>query len=244
VLTSRITTAGAATSPALRTRFLWPFPEWWALTLSALGWVYLVTAESRHASRHFASAPPVAHTTAGIDVWMAMVAAMMIPLVIGPIRVTAARSLWRRRHRAVAGFLVGYLSMWMLAGVAMSQLGGMLPFDANLVAAGGFVIAAGWNGTAIRRRALAVCHRTTPLAPSGWRADVDCLRYGCIIGRHCVASCWALMLACVLTGHAMIVMVGAGVIMIVERYSYAPRVQITSRVLAGVALVYAAAALR
>lgn len=38
--------------------------------------------------------------------WLLMVVAMMFPFIIGPVRGTAIRSLWRRRHRAIASFLL------------------------------------------------------------------------------------------------------------------------------------------
>ena len=38
--------------------------------------------------------------------WSLMVVAMMVPLVRHPVRITAARSLWPRRDRAIGGFLL------------------------------------------------------------------------------------------------------------------------------------------
>ncbi len=57
-----------------------------------------------------------------IAAWMLMVVAMMFPLVIGSVRTVAARSLWRRRHRAIAGFLTGYAGAWFLVGLVASML--------------------------------------------------------------------------------------------------------------------------
>ena len=51
------------------------------------------------------SSPGLASTIArSLGRWMLMIVAMMVPLLIGPIRTTATRSLWRRRHRAIAAF--------------------------------------------------------------------------------------------------------------------------------------------
>jgi hypothetical protein len=49
--------------------------------------------------------------------WMLMVAAMILPLQIDGVRRIAEYSLWSRRHRAIAGYLVGYLIVWAAAGV-------------------------------------------------------------------------------------------------------------------------------
>jgi predicted metal-binding membrane protein len=148
-----------------------------------------------------------------------MVAAMMFPVVLGPVRIAAARSLWSRRHRAVAGFLTGYVALWTIVGVPVAGLailarGRLSPVAA---AAAGFAIAVAWQLTSAKRRALSSCHRTIPLAPDGWRADAGCVRFGWIVGGQCVLSCWALMLACVLSAHSLAAMAGLGAAGAAER---------------------------
>ena len=230
----------------------WQYPEWWTLTLSGVSWAYL-WAEGAAETGHVTTAAHMHQAGLGIlpsqtivrlGEWMIMVAAMMLPMVVGPIRVTARRSLWRRRHRAIAEFLAGYLAVWIAIGVFTVIVCGFLAFDPGPMAVAGFLVAAAWGWTAAHRRALAVCHRTVPLAPSGWRADVDCLRYGWTIGKHCAVSCWAVMFACALAGHAVDVMIVATLLMAAERYSYRPRVRITSVALVIVAASYAAVWLR
>jgi hypothetical protein len=70
----------------------------------------------------------------------------------------------------------------------------------------------------------------------GWRADRDCMRYGCVIGGACAATCWPLMLACTLTGHALPAMLGGAAVGAVERLSFRPLVR---RVLGGTAALAA-----
>jgi len=41
---------------------------------------------------------------------------------LNAVRLTANRSLWRRRHRAIAGFLAGYLAPWIPPGLAVARL--------------------------------------------------------------------------------------------------------------------------
>ena len=76
--------------------------------------------------------------------WLLMVIAMMLPLVIDPIRGVAARSLWPRRHRAVGGFLLG-LSVWLVAGIVVSVAIAEVRLDHPLrlpAAAAAFAVAA------------------------------------------------------------------------------------------------------
>ena len=84
-------------------------------------------------------------------------------------------------------------------------------------------------------RGLNGCHRSIPLAPRGWRADRDCIRFGALIGTRCLVSCWALMLVCFASGHALAataIVTGVGV---GERFMGKP----DRRVLGGVLFVAA-----
>jgi hypothetical protein len=71
-----------------------------------------------------------------------------------------------------------------------------------------------------------------PLAPRGWRADRDCLRYGWTVGRHCVMSCGIMMTACVLASHAFVAMAGVTAIAAVERRMPRLRPRVTASALA------------
>lgn len=139
-----------------------------------------------------ANGSPAGTMASGIGRWLLMIVAMMLPLILGPIRTTAARSLWRRRHRAIGAFLGGYLLPWLLGGVALAVLAMLMPApqtdrsSAPLMLA--FAVAAGWQLTPVKRRALVSCHATRPLAPRGWPASRDCLIYGWIVGVRCVIT--------------------------------------------------------
>jgi predicted metal-binding membrane protein len=174
--------------------------------------------------------------------WALMVVAMMLPLVLTAIRAASRRSLWQRRDRAIGGFLVGYLGLWLLVGLSASAVASVLRLDdpgsVPQVAAVAFGVAAAWQNTAVKRRALWSCHRSVPLAPDGWRADRDCVGYGWMIGKHCLLSCWAMMLAGVLTG-SLPVMATVFVLSATERYANRPQQWPISSVLAGLALLYA-----
>jgi predicted metal-binding membrane protein len=175
--------------------------------------------------------------------WSLMVVAMMLPLVVPAIRSTARRSLWYRRNRAICGFLVGYVTPWLALGLATWAIVGAIGLEdrhgSRALAAMGFGVAAAWQVTPVRLRAVWSCHRTAPLAPEGWRAGRDCLRYGWDIGERCVVSCWAMMLACVLAGHSLLSMTCVGVLGAVERYRPRPRQLVLTGVLVGLAVGYA-----
>jgi hypothetical protein len=151
---------------------------------------------------------------------MLMVAAMMVPFNLDALRYAAFRSLPERRHRAMAVFLLGYLVPWAVLGVAAVVLCAQLWARGTWAAVGAFVVAAAWALTTVRKRAVVACHRRVPLAPSGWRADAACLRYGVLVGGACVGSCWATMLGCALAGHALVLMAGGVVVAAVERASF------------------------
>jgi predicted metal-binding membrane protein len=175
-----------------------------------------------------------------------MVVAMMVPLVSGSIRDTAARSLWARRHRAVVGFLAGYLAIWSLAGLAISAaVAGVrwLNWNPAVPVVAAFCIAAIWQLTPAKSRAIRTCHRTMPLAPLGWPADRDSLRFGWLIGVACVGSCWALMAACAATGHSVLGMALASCVCFAERYQFRPNQRVLAGVIAGFAALYGVTAL-
>lgn len=231
------TSAASAVSGATTRwrRLAWRHPHWWAVVLCAAVWVLLIARWWRGA--HI-------HGFALID-WALMIVAMMLPLVFDHLRVAAARSLWPRRHRAMLGFLCGYAAIWLLVGVALSIVMAAIGIVPHLMphGAGGsswtaaaFVGAAAWQLSPLKRRALIACHRTVPLAPHGWRAHRDCVRYGWIIGCSCLMSCALLMLACALAGHSLPAMLAATGVAGAERVSARADAWTTSVVLALVAM--------
>ena len=208
-----------------RARIIWRHPEWWALALSASAWSIIVTTAFTASTARHQSHPgdPIAIVALTRD-WLLMILAMMVPLSVGSIRTTVDRSLWRRRNRAIAGWLLGYMAACLIPGLILSILVIALLGPARssaVVIALSIAAAAIWHVTTPRVRALMTCHRTQPLAPDGWRADYDCLRYGWTIGVACSLACGGLMFASWLLGHGPIgvaAMAAATAISFVERY--------------------------
>jgi hypothetical protein len=208
-----------------RARTIWRHPEWWALALSAVAWSIVVgDAFSSLSAPHRTHVPDATAIDALSRDWLLMVFAMMVPLSITSIRATAERSLWRRRNRAIAGWLLGYTAACLIPGVVLSiaviALLGAARSSATFIALS-IAAAAIWHVTPPRARALMTCHRTQPLAPDGWRADYDCLRYGWTTGVSCSLACGGLMFASWLIGHGpfgVAAMAIATTISFVERY--------------------------
>ena len=196
-------------------QFAWRHPEWWALAFSCCAWsVVVVKAFDPHAHHAEMGAGWLARTVH----WQWMTMAMMLPLMLEQARTIAARSFWRRRNWAIAEFVAGYLVLWALAGVVVS----MVPSFGEAAWVGAFVVAAAWQLTSMKRRALLTCHRTMPLAPYGWAARRDCLIHGWSTGMRCFVSCWALMLACAMSGHGLFAAIGLSAVSIAERYQRRP----------------------
>ncbi|MDQ6828702.1 MAG: DUF2182 domain-containing protein [Gemmatimonadota bacterium] len=198
VVSPRIVGRVSAPSRVTLRRIRWHHPEWWLLTAALMAW--LAIARASHPSSHQMSVDPAT--------MLLMVVAMMLPLSLPNARHVGLSSLWHRRQRAIAWFAAGYLVVALLTELVMVRswmlLDPIIGSTAALILA--VVAATVWEVSPIKQRLLRRCEYTMPLAPSGWRAGRDCVRYGARIGLTCVAMCWALMLVCVTAPHAGVVM--------------------------------------
>lgn len=224
-------------------------PEWWLLGLIGVCWVVLAarhipTADhgdmadprmdtsgamapdhvhpevsvSDDAMAHVASLP------AFFTDWSVMTVAMMVPLTIPVFRHIAFNSFRSRQRRSTAIFLIAYCAVWLGVGggvIALERLLSPLVSDRDLTsfAPALFLMAALWQVTPWKRRAINACRLGVPLRPFGFRADLSCARYGLFHGWRCVKSCWLLMVAMVAVGHgpvALLVMIGLTAIAITE----------------------------
>ena len=196
-------------------RLEWHFPELWALTLCFAAWIALIMHSFAHQ-----------HHTGALGSWWhwnLMVAAMMLPLKIDGIRLVAERSLWTRRHQAVMGYLLGYLSIWASVGALMAWACAQLDIQHRLDwmtgASIGFLVLTTWMTSPWKANAASACHWTMPLRPTGWNADTDCLCFGWIAGSTCVSNCWPMILLCWLSNHNFLIMCCAFGIGWTERHS-------------------------
>ena len=153
--------------------------------------------------------------------WAIMLLAMMPPLLAPPLMHVWRSSLPRRRLWSMACFVLGYGSLWMLAGPILIGLALLLQLAAGesaLAFAGALLLAIVWSASPWQRMALNRSHRLRRIGLFGWAADRDCLTFGAIHALWCMASCWAWMLAALTAGpwHVAAMML-AGTIMLGER---------------------------
>jgi predicted metal-binding membrane protein len=238
-------------------RIGWHHPEWWVVMAAAVAWMFMAGMSHPHAS-HTGTTPAgmshahtshthVSHTgvtpgrghAQGTLGTVAMVIAMMVPLTLANVRHVAISSLWRRRHRAIAGFLVGFLAVWIVVQTVIVGSLGLLAPLLGWQTVGGVAIftAALWELAPIKRRLLRRCHRTVPLAPRGWRADADCAHYGVTTGFGCVTMCWALMVAAAAFSHSLMVMTVLFGVQMSGRYQQRPSPVLAALAVLGVCLL-------
>jgi hypothetical protein len=175
-------------------------PEAWLYALSAFAWLVLVLAAPDGAG-HVGHHHPGAHAGAGMPagpwtLWSAMVVAMMLPVVAPAAHRVAMRSLWRRRHRAMAAFVLGYLAVWLAVGAVVVAVAGPSPVALPFV----LLAAAAWQVAPQRRRALRRCGVLPPCA-----GDRACAEAGVRIGGRCVVTCGPVMVA-MAVGHGLLLM--------------------------------------
>jgi predicted metal-binding membrane protein len=202
-----------------------PGPERWLWWLSGAAWGFLLVGAAAsdlealglggsggvHDHMQMGSssvAASVGPVVMWVVMWVAMVVATMLPLVVWNVRAVALRSPRQRRARATREVVAGWAVAWAVGSVVL--IGGIWVTQRfvgpawALVAA--LIMAAGWQLTPRRRRALARCHRTLapPLGPGAPRA---CRELGRQLGRDCCTTCWPLMAAMGVGGHELLVMV-------------------------------------
>jgi predicted metal-binding membrane protein len=140
--------------------------------------------------------------------WAVMVAAMMSPLLLGPLRHLRDRSFTTRRARSTVLFLLGYGTAWLAGGVALqslalaSHLGPLQPVVPLGVAV---AVALLWQFSPAKQQCLNACHRRPSLAAFSLAADLDAFGFGLTNGVACVGACWAMMLLPLLAtrGHVL-----------------------------------------
>ncbi|WP_308419122.1 copper chaperone [Silvimonas terrae] len=203
----------------LRQWLVW-HPEWVALAVCVAAWSLLLVQAGQTmpllalcTANGVQSGPVLPRVLGGL----LMLLAMMSPRWLPALRHVAFRSLRQRRGRAMSVFVLGWLLPWLLAGLPLWAWQGViaLPTAALVALFAGAVL---WQGLPARKRVLLRCHRTQPLAPGGWRAQSDCLRFGIRQGVDCLLTCGPLMLALSLAPPARGLMPAASALLAAELY--------------------------
>jgi predicted metal-binding membrane protein len=193
--------------------------------MGAAGMAAMSDAAARPEADGHASMLLGAGAVGGIAMWTLMVVAMMLPSALPAVSHVAANSLRWRRRRAMATFVGVYLSIWIAFGaLVLAASPALSGIDGARRLAGALALAAVWQMTAQKRRALRDCHRPSPLPPRGRQATAGVVRFALVNGFACVRSCWAMMLATAVAGPASTVcMVAIAGIVTAEKLAQRPR---------------------
>jgi predicted metal-binding membrane protein len=152
-----------------------------------------------------------------------MIAAMMLPSVVAPLRHVHDRSFARRRGRAMILFLAGYVVVWMCAALGLQAivLAARWVSPSSLICFGLTAAAALiWQASPAKQWCLNRCHRRPQLAAFGAAADRDAFAFGLIDGVSCAGACWALMLLALSVADAHII-----VMAVVALFVFAERLE-------------------
>jgi len=195
-------------TPAARERMRVRTP---LLVLSASAWILLLAGTGGGAAsmHHVAAVLPAgqavpldalaAHLRPGSLIWsvVLMLAAMMLPLLTAPVGHVRAQNFLHRRERAIALFLAGYASIWVVAAallVALSLAIQAVTVTASLLGPLVVTIVLVWQFSPVKQRCLNRTHVHPPLAAFGAAGFAAAFRFGVTHAGWCVGSCWALML--------------------------------------------------
>jgi predicted metal-binding membrane protein len=193
-----------------------------AVAVTALAWVLSIwTLHATGAHVHASRTSALLAATGAAGNWLLMLAAMMTPALIQPIRFIRGQGLARRRTRATLLFLAVYSSIWTLAGALMLAIAapihsaGVTPV---LPAAAALALAALWQCSPAKQVCLNHCHVRPALAAFGRRADTGVITFAAAHAGWCIGSCWAWMLVPLIlpSGH-LATMTGMTVLIFCER---------------------------
>jgi hypothetical protein len=168
---------------------------------------------------------PMSATTEAAH-WMLMVVAMMLPL-LGPTLSEVRRTTYPPAHPlAVSAYLLGWLFPWLLLAAPVAGLRQLDLAHSPTLAGLAFIASAAWALTGWHARALMSCGLRRPLAPGGLPLLRSASREGSHAGLECCVSCGPLMVACTLTGHSVVAMLGGFALGWLERSTYRPSTRI------------------
>lgn len=179
--------------------------------------------------------------SAGLPMWLLMTLAMGLPGELPAAQYVATNTFVRNRSSAVTIFVAVYLAVWLGCGVGVITLASSLHgLPAGALFATALALAAGYELTGLKRRALNRCHRGKALPPHGLRRLVAVARFGWINGSGCVAACAPAMLAAWLAPVPQpLVMPGFAMVMTYQRLTRRP-LTARRRIASGYILVAAA----
>ena len=222
----------------------------WLLAPAALAWLCLLWLSGGEHTLALCIAPRptlfdgvIANLAAGFDAvapgrwaveWALMIVAMMFPLLVPMVRHVAARSFAARRERSVGLFVAGYAMVWLTAAAlssvalvaarAVLQTLHLAPW-AGLICCG---LAALWQVSKAKRRAINRCHGTVALRPWAGDADRDAFRFGLLHGTRCARACLPVMVLPLVGGYGLPAMAAIAAILLAERARDKPQYRLSA----------------
>jgi predicted metal-binding membrane protein len=173
------------------------------------------TAHDDHAHRGYATPPTSSHSGSlhhsngalgALAHWTLMAVAMMGPVALPAVRHVGLNSIRSRREWAMALYFAVYVAVWVAFGAVALTGDGVVRahfgIHGDVLLPIALVVAAAWQLTRAKRRALFRCHKTVPLPPAGRRANFACVHFALAQGWRCVVSCWPLMIVMAVGGHS------------------------------------------
>ncbi|WP_442870123.1 copper chaperone [Bradyrhizobium sp. CCBAU 45394] len=166
--------------------------------------------------------------------WLLMISAMMVPLAAPQIKILAARSRTARRGRSVVLFLLGFVSLWMCAGLCLTIVADIIGWPRSgdrMGLSALYFTAAMWQLSDLKRRALNRCHHVAPARSLGRTADRDAFRNGVLHARYCVSSCFLTMAPLSVTRLGPTAMLAVFAILLAERADHTAKFGLSAFVL-------------
>lgn len=191
------------------------------------------------------SAGVAASVLRGLPMWASMSAAMMLPAAV-PAGHRVALDSPQGPWRAVLVFAAIYLLAWLAFGVLALYLRALAAAGSGVALIAALGLAAAWQLTPYKRRALHACRRGAAPSPQMGESRHDVARFALRSSGSCIASCWAIMLAMAMIGSAQLIWAaGLTAAISAEKLMREPGqlVQCTSAVLAALAFDFTLAAL-
>ena len=189
-------------------------PEYSALVFAAFAWgVMFWEAWER---KQWSCCHPRATLVDEARGWILMIFAMMLPFTYPVLKVLVERSYRRRRVQTVVGYVKGYVAIWLLPLAIVLPLRSTSLGHEMILASLLCLFAALWTLHPAREKFHRSCHREISIRPEGWAANYDACRQGVLHAIPCFGSCLFLMIACTVTHHHFVIMIGGTLLVAFE----------------------------
>jgi len=188
------------------------FFTWFALALDHLSFEFAASKHTHHHRSDMAS-------------WMLMVWAMMLPMLSGTVRWLQYQMPKYLHVKATLSMLAGYHLVWLVLGILFLLMQYFLlelapHLNENWLTPLAYLGAGLYVHSMTRKKALMACSAGMPLSIQGWAVLHDALVFGIRRGVACALTCYPLMLAMMLTEHALWMMLLLTIIMFYERQRF------------------------